>query len=190
MGDRLQHLHLRDAFLLLCHSIAMPRLLYILRSSPCFLSPALPEYDSVLRSVTSSLININLQDDDRLVPGLPSSQSGWFRYSECRSAGTVCLFGFCCCLIQPCQPDSSLSTPHHPLLTLGVHAQRGLRYLVRVCVCLSAPFRPLRVKVSPDYDTNASLRQDKENKTGDFLKNAPFKSYGVIYSLCRHLAVL
>ena len=47
-----------------------------------------------------------------------------------------------------------------------------------VCVCLSAPFRPLRVKVSPKNDTNASSRQDKENKIGDFLKNAPFKSYG------------
>ena len=48
---------------------------------------------------------------------------------------------------------------------------------VCVCVCLSAPFRPLRVKVSPENDTNASSRQDKENKTGDFLKNAPFKSH-------------
>ena len=55
-----------------------------------------------------------------------------------------------------------------------------------VCVCLSAPFWPLRVKVSPENDTNASSRQDKENKTGDFLKNAPFKSY----SLCRRSAVL
>ena len=51
-----------------------------------------------------------------------------------------------------------------------------------VCVCVSAPFRPLRVKVSPENDTNASSRQDKENKNGDFLKNAPFKSYGVIFS--------
>ena len=59
-----------------------------------------------------------------------------------------------------------------------------------VCVCLSAPFRPLRVKVSPQNDTNASSRQDKENKTGDSLKNAPFKSYGVICSLCRRSAVL
>ena len=61
---------------------------------------------------------------------------------------------------------------------------------VCVCVCLSAPFRPLRVKGSPENDTNASSRQDKENKTGDFLKNAPFKSYGVICSLCRRSAVL
>ena len=82
------------------------------------------------------------------------------------------------------------------LLTLGAHAQRGLQtyssclVCVCVCVCLSAPFRPLRVKVSPENDTNASSRQDKENKTGDFLKNAPFKSYGIICSLCRRSAVL
>ena len=61
---------------------------------------------------------------------------------------------------------------------------------VCVCVCLSAPFRPLQVKVSPENDTNASSQQDNENKTGDFLKNAPFKSYGVICSLCRRSAVL
>ena len=65
-------------------------------------------------------------------------------------ANVIC-YGYCC------------------LLTLGAHAQQGLQYLVRVCVCLSAPFRPLRVKVSPKNDTNASSRQDKENKTGDFL---------------------
>ena len=39
-----------------------------------------------------------------------------------------------------------------------------------VCVCLSAPFRPLRVKVSPENDTNASSQQEKEIKIGDFLK--------------------
>ena len=49
-------------------------------------------------------------------------------------------------------------------------------WFVCVCVCLSTPYRPLRVKVSPENDTNALSRQDKENKTGDFLKNAPFKS--------------
>ena len=32
-------------------------------------------------------------------------------------------------------------------------------------------------------------RQDKDKKTGDFLKNAPFKSYGVICSLCQRSAV-
>ena len=31
-----------------------------------------------------------------------------------------------------------------------------------VCVCVSAPFRPLQVKVSPENDNNASSRQDRE----------------------------
>ena len=59
-----------------------------------------------------------------------------------------------------------------------------------VCVCLSAPFRPLRVKVSPKNDTNASSRQDKENKTGDFLKNALFKSYAHFVGVRRSCRVL
>ena len=43
-------------------------------------------------------------------------------------------------------------------------ARVTVRYLVSVCVvCVSAPLRPLRVKVSPENDTNASSRQDKEN---------------------------
>ena len=41
---------------------------------------------------------------------------------------------------------------------------------VCVSVCLSAPFRPLRVKVSPENDTNASSRQEKEKNPAIFLK--------------------
>ena len=63
---------------------------------------------------------------------------------------------------------------------------------VWVCVCLSAPFRPLRVKVSPENDTNTSSRQDKENKTGDFLKNgskvmASFAHFVGVRRSCRAL---
>ena len=39
MGYRLQYLHSHDAILLLCHSFALPMLLYVLRTSPCFPSP-------------------------------------------------------------------------------------------------------------------------------------------------------
>ena len=40
MGDRLQSLSAHDSILLLCNSFAIPKLLYILRTSPSFLSPA------------------------------------------------------------------------------------------------------------------------------------------------------
>ena len=65
-----------------------------------------------------------------------------------------------------------------------------------MCVCLSAPFRPLRVKVSPGNNTNASSRQDKENKTGDFLKMlsskvmASFAHFVSVRRSCRALQLI
>ena len=41
MGGRPKFLHTQDALLLLCHSIAFPRLSYTLQTAPCFLSPEL-----------------------------------------------------------------------------------------------------------------------------------------------------
>ena len=63
MGDRLQHLSAHDAVLLLKHSFALPKLLYNLRTSPCFLSPALQEYDNLLKSIVSGITNILFGED-------------------------------------------------------------------------------------------------------------------------------
>ena len=63
MGDRLRLLHSHDALLLLCHSFSIPKLLYILRTAPCFQSPHLQAYDELLRSILSSLCNICLNDE-------------------------------------------------------------------------------------------------------------------------------
>ena len=41
MGERLHHLSSHDAILLLRHSLAIPKLLHILRTSPCFIFPRL-----------------------------------------------------------------------------------------------------------------------------------------------------
>ena len=78
MGERLQHFHAHYTFLLLRHSIAIPKLLYTLRTSPCFLSPELSEYYSLLRSIASSLVNIHFQDNDSawLQASLPVNQGG------------------------------------------------------------------------------------------------------------------
>jgi len=64
MGDRLQHLSSHDAILLLRHSFALPKLLYNLRTTPCFLSPALQEYDSHLMSIVSTITNIHFGESD------------------------------------------------------------------------------------------------------------------------------
>ena len=62
MGDRLVHLSSHDAILILKHSFAIPKLLYNLRTSPCFLSPALEVYDKTLRSIVSGITNIHFEE--------------------------------------------------------------------------------------------------------------------------------
>ena len=60
MGERLKYLPTQDSLVLLHHSLAIPRVLYNLRSSPCFLSPKLKVYDILFKSITSNITNIAL----------------------------------------------------------------------------------------------------------------------------------
>ena len=60
MGERLQHLDAHIAILLLCHSFAIPKLLYTLRTS-CFLSSNLALYDDRLRSIVGAITNIDFE---------------------------------------------------------------------------------------------------------------------------------
>ena len=66
MGVRLQHLKAQDLLLLLSYSFAIPKLLYNLRTSPCFLSPVLLEYDKLLKSIMGHITNICFDVDDRV----------------------------------------------------------------------------------------------------------------------------
>lgn len=49
----------QDAYLLLKHCCALPKLLYILRSAPCFASSLLQEYNIILCWTTSAVTNIH-----------------------------------------------------------------------------------------------------------------------------------
>ena len=63
LSDRLKLLFAQDA-LLLHHSLAIPKVLYTLRTSPCFLSPLLGDYDYLLRATLSTILNIHFGEDD------------------------------------------------------------------------------------------------------------------------------
>ena len=62
MMGRLSFLPAHAALYLLRNAIALPKLLYILRTSPCFVSEQLHKYDITLRSMMSSLLNIELSN--------------------------------------------------------------------------------------------------------------------------------
>ena len=63
MGLRLHHLSAQDALILLRHSFAIPKLLHIFRTSPCFVFPSLKSYDLELRSIVSIVTNDDLESD-------------------------------------------------------------------------------------------------------------------------------
>ena len=63
MGMRLSGLRSQDALCLLRHSFAIPKVLFILLSAPSFLSNNLEAFDGLLRSLLSSILNINLDHD-------------------------------------------------------------------------------------------------------------------------------
>ena len=67
MGETLRHLHAHDALLLLCYVSAIPKLLYILRTSPCIASPEFDLRPSLAISPMFTLVNRILRG-----PRLPS----------------------------------------------------------------------------------------------------------------------
>ena len=76
MGERLQHLTMQDALLLLRNSFAIPKLLHVIRSSPSFLSPSLQRYDETLRAIVSDITNINLDETTWTQASLPVKSGG------------------------------------------------------------------------------------------------------------------
>ena len=63
MGTRLGLMAAHDALFLVKSSLAIPRLVYTLRSSPSFCSTELLNFDNCVRSTLSKIVNINLTDD-------------------------------------------------------------------------------------------------------------------------------
>lgn len=64
LGGRLEYIAAHDAILLLRNSFAIPKLLYLLRTTPCFQSPILAVYDSTLKSIVSNITNTCFANDD------------------------------------------------------------------------------------------------------------------------------
>ena len=63
MGKRLQLLSSHDTLLLLRQSLSIPKVLYILRTAPCFLTDLLSTFDDHLRTLLSEILNVNLANE-------------------------------------------------------------------------------------------------------------------------------
>ena len=73
---RLSLLQSYDALVLLKNSLAMPKLLYILRTTDCSENPLLAQFDNTLRTGLSTVLNVQLNDDQWLQASLSVENSG------------------------------------------------------------------------------------------------------------------
>ena len=76
MGQRLSLLHSHDALCLLRNVFTLPKLLYVLRTSPCFQSPILPALDNLQRNLLESICNVQLSDQAWTQASLPIKRGG------------------------------------------------------------------------------------------------------------------
>ena len=100
MSDRLRLLDAHPALFLLRNCFAMPKLLYVLRSAPCYTSNnELTNLDYVIRSSAENITNVHFDDTGWQQAILPISLGGL----GLRSASDVALPAYCSSLFS-CRP--------------------------------------------------------------------------------------
>src|SRR5882757_3141526 len=77
LTGRLQFLSRHESLFLLRSSLRVPRLLQVLRSSPCFRSCEITVFDEALRASLSKIPNCNLLDDAWARAPLPVRWGVW-----------------------------------------------------------------------------------------------------------------
>ena len=99
---------------------ALPKLLYTLHTSLCFLAPELQVFDSLFRSLLSSTLNINLTDSAWSQASFPSMW--WLGGPQCNPACS-CLLGLSCRFSGPRPWHSTSWVAECQLPRAGVRAQ-------------------------------------------------------------------
>ena len=77
MSNRLESINAHPAFFLLRNCLSLPRLLFKLRSSPCYrLHAELTHFDKTLRQAASTVCNVKFDDTGWQQSTLPVAQGG------------------------------------------------------------------------------------------------------------------
>ena len=75
----------------------MPKLLYLLRTSDCSNNPLLSQFNRILRSGLSAILNAECEHQRHsMAASLIACRKRWTRDQECWDTGTFCLLGISC----------------------------------------------------------------------------------------------
>ena len=75
-ASRLKKLHAHDGLLILKNALSAPKLIYILRTSPCSDNQVLDEFDNTLRASLTTIANCSLSDTAWAQATLPVAKGG------------------------------------------------------------------------------------------------------------------
>lgn len=76
MHDKIKHIDAHDAFFLLKNCLSFPKVLYVLRSSPCYGSVQLTAIDNLLRRILCDIINVDINEGAWSQAQLPVQMGG------------------------------------------------------------------------------------------------------------------
>ena len=113
IGERLQHLSSENALLILRNSMAIPKVPYILRTAPCYLSDQLNTFDDALRSILSDVLNVDLSNEQAwLQASLPVRADGLGvrRAAQLAPSAYLASTAGCSTLVHQILPSSCNST--------------------------------------------------------------------------------
>ena len=192
MGDRLHLLHSHDALLLLRHSFSIPKILYILRTAPCFLSASLEAYDNLLRAILSNISNVCLEEDSVWAQAsLPVGAGGLGvrRAAQLAPSAFLASAAGCSELVNQILPSHLRGTPD-PVPDQALSAwQQGHdetpppgsvshRQKAWDSPVISATYDSL-LDASPDSNTRARLLAVATKESGAWLSAPPISSVGL-----------
>ena len=105
--QRISYVHAHDALTLIRHSVSVPKLLHVLRSSPCTNNKFLQKFDDILRDGLSKVLNVDLSLNQWIQATLPVIKGGIGKRSVVSLAPSAFLASAASLHLQPTKTVSS-----------------------------------------------------------------------------------
>ena len=183
-------LHSHDALCLLRHAFSLPKVLYVLRTAPCFCSSLLSDFDVIQRSLLESICNIQLSERSWLQASLPVNSGGLGIRSAVMLAPSAYLAsaaGSSCIIrsVLPTHLSDALYPFHEEALQLwrGYHDQAPPESTTATqqkqwdLPVVEASFQTLLRNA--DAKSSARLLAAREKESGSWLTAPPISSVGL-----------
>ena len=190
-GEQATVLRAHDAFCLLRNVLTIPKVLYTLRTSPCFLVPALHDFDSLLRSLLGTILDVNLSACAWTQVSLPVRAGGLGVRSSTQLAPSayLALAAGCAHLVRQIWPLRLLNSPFPTATEALVVWQQGHKEPAP-CTPDSSHQKawdgPLvtaaaeaLVREAPDELAQACLLASQRKESGEWLHAPPMSAIGL-----------